>query len=31
MVDYSKWNNIDVSEDEDDYHPNVDQVGQSVV
>lgn len=30
MVDYSKWNNIDVSEDEDDYHPNVDQVGQSV-
>ena len=26
MVDYSKWNNIDVSEDEDDYHPNIDQV-----
>lgn len=24
MVDYSKWNNIEVSDDEDDTHPNID-------
>ena len=23
-LDYSKWDNIDVSDDEDDTHPNVD-------
>lgn len=24
MVDYSKWKNIEVSDDEDDTHPNID-------
>jgi len=24
MVDYSKWKNIDISDDEDDTHPNID-------
>ena len=24
MVDYSKWKNIDVSDDEDETHPNID-------
>merc|ERR1711955_155571 len=24
MVDYSKWNNIEVSDDEDETHPNID-------
>ena len=23
-LDYSKWNNIEISDDEDDTHPNVD-------
>jgi len=24
MVDYSKWRNIEISDDEDDTHPNID-------
>lgn len=24
MVDYSRWNNIEISDDEDDTHPNID-------
>ncbi len=24
MVDYSKWDNIEVSDDEDETHPNID-------
>ncbi|XP_036317884.1 hsp90 co-chaperone Cdc37-like [Rhagoletis pomonella] len=24
MVDYSKWKNIEISDDEDDTHPNID-------
>lgn len=25
MIDYSKWNNIEISDDEDDTHPNIDK------
>lgn len=29
-IDYSKWKNIEVSDDEDDTHPNIDTVSMNL-